>query len=509
MNNNKNKGVTVFFIIIFELIFATICLAIFALPWSLKSYPMNLPFTVFSVLTTETSGADSSTFISALKSFIIPGTVLWIFVNLILFLIFKFKSLRLKKILKISMIFKSCVIVLQLFITIVVLKAWNYPKILYEKFSEPIDSDFYRENFISKHDVVITPPQKKQNLIVIFMESMESSYADIKNGGVFEENLIPNLTRLARQNVNFSESELLGGGENLQCNSWTVAGLLGKLMAVPYYFPFVKNRKEKTVECLPSALSLADILKNDGYNCVFSMGSEKQFENRDYLLEQHGYEIHDIAWYKENNYLDKNYKVFWGFEDAKLYDFAKMELENLSQKEEPFLYSFITVDTHFPYGFVCSECKDELPHQIQNVIRCADNLVNNFIEWCKTQSWYENTTILITGDHNYLSAPMNNFIKELSPLKFDEVVLKRKVLDVVINPAVEISKSDQKFRRFSSFDLMPTILEAIGYKFDKGGLQFGRSLLSEEKTLVEKYDVSEIEENILKPTLQYNALKMK
>ena len=46
-------------------------------------------------------------------------------------------------------------------------------------------------------------------------ESMESSYADEENGGLLQENLIPNLTNLASGNVNFSSTEKLGGGIDL------------------------------------------------------------------------------------------------------------------------------------------------------------------------------------------------------------------------------------------------------------------------------------------------------
>ena len=35
------------------------------------------------------------------------------------------------------------------------------------------------------------------------MESMESSYADQEDGGIMDDNYIPNLTKLAKENINF------------------------------------------------------------------------------------------------------------------------------------------------------------------------------------------------------------------------------------------------------------------------------------------------------------------
>ncbi len=511
MNDSKLSKPAVVLYIFFELIFLSFICGFFALPWSLNCYPMQYPFTVFSVLTTETEGTDATTLLSAMLGFVIPGLIVWVFLNLVLFFIWKVKKIRFRKIIFISFYVKLFFSVFQFIIVCLVLRVWNYPKIIYQKLKEPEFSQFYDDNYINPSEVTIIPPKKKRNLIFIFMESMESSYTDIEHGGVFKENLIPNLTKLAEENINFSETEKIGGAINLQSSSWTVSGLLTKLLAVPYYFPFSKSgsklKQTFSVDCLPSAVSLTDILTDFGYKCVFSMGSEKHFEYRDILLENHGYEIHDIVWYKENGFLDENYKVFWGFEDLKLFEFAKKELENLSSSDEPFVFSLITVDTHFPSGFVCENCKDDFSSQMQNVIRCSDEQIYNFVCWIQNQIWYENTMIVITGDHNYLDSPLNNFIRDECELSYDEAVLKRRVLDIIINPYTDVLKSEQKFRRFSSFDFMPTILELMGYKLSEDGLALGKSLLRNSKTLVELYDEGEMEKEILHPTLQYEALK--
>ena len=41
--------------------------------------------------------------------------------------------------------------------------------------------------------------------------------------------------------------------------------------------------------------------------------------------------------------------------------------------------------------------------QYANVIARQLKQVNNFINWCKSQPWCENTTIVITGDHSSMS----------------------------------------------------------------------------------------------------------
>ena len=45
-------------------------------------------------------------------------------------------------------------------------------------------------------------------------------------------------------------------------------------------------------------------------------------------------------------------------------------------------------------------CQDEHPgNQYANVMSCASRQVVDFVNWLKAQPFYENTTIVIVGDH--------------------------------------------------------------------------------------------------------------
>ncbi len=497
--NTKIKKILSFFL--FDLVFLLGGSATyFATPWGLKNYPMQMHWNVFFVLSANTSGHDSGTGRSIIFGFVIPAIILFLVFQLIFYVLKKKTTFINDTKLNIfkTVFFAGSVIVLVCGTTM-----WNYLNIAKIMKSAPIDSEFYKENCVV--DFRVKEPAKKRNIIYIFMESMESDFADLENGGVFENNLIPHLTEIAKQNISFSETMNIRGGTNLQGTSWTVAGLLSKLYALPYFQPFTKD--ESGLKCLKNATSLNDVLKDQGYTQIFSMGSEKQFEDRDTVLETHNVEIHDINWYKEQNLLPKDYQVFWGFEDLKLYEMAKLELQNLSSKNEPFFYGMLTVDTHFPGGYLCQNCKNEENKQIENVIRCADEQIYSFINWIKDQEWYKNTTIIITGDHNYLDAPLNCFINEESKLTKKEINKKRKFLNIFINPAVKITSQQEKNRKFSSFDITPTLLEATGNKIEGAGMYFGRSLLSDQKTLCERYGQNEIEKELLKKTVQYESLK--
>jgi phosphoglycerol transferase len=143
-----------------------------------------------------------------------------------------------------------------------------------------------------------------------------------------------------------------------------------------------------------------------------------------------------------------------------------------------------------------------------NVIACTDKQVSSFINWIQNQSLYPNTTVVILGDHCYLDAPLNNFIKFENKNKSNtQISQSRKFYNVFINSAKQISTDKTKNRVFSSFDMYPTILEALGFEINAEGLALGRSLFNDSKTLLEKYGIETVTSETMKRTIQYESLK--
>ncbi|MBQ9633280.1 MAG: sulfatase-like hydrolase/transferase, partial [Lachnospiraceae bacterium] len=226
----------------------------------------------------------------------------------------------------------------------------------------------------------------------------------------------------------------------------------------------------------PNLTCLGDILEAEGYVRDMSFGSDATFGGRRLCFTQHGnYDFHDWKYYTTNGELPPDYKVWWGFEDEKLFAFAKDRLGELSSQDAPFAFTMLTVDTHYPEGYVCELCGDEFPEQYANVIRCSDNQVSEFIEWCQQQPWYENTTIILSGDH-----PTMN--KEFcSSASFD---YRRKCYTAYINAAVEPERDD--YREFATVDNFPTTLAALGVEIEGNRLGLGTNLFSSEDTLIER-----------------------
>lgn len=241
----------------------------------------------------------------------------------------------------------------------------------------------YREEFADPREQNITFPQGKRNLIHIVMESMETTCSDPDHGGQWQTSLIPNLTALAEDNISFSTMVNLSGAD---FTSGALAAQTAGIILQHYTY-------------LPRAWSLGDILAEEGYRQVFMCGSDGEFGMRKPYFEQHQTAVWDLFTARElepnPDYAENN----WGIPDHVLYKHAKDVLTDLSEGGAPFNLTLLTVDTHFFDGLPCQYCESLYPTQYENVIHCADNLVYQFIQWIQAQDFYENTTIIITGDH--------------------------------------------------------------------------------------------------------------
>jgi phosphoglycerol transferase len=332
----------------------------------------------------------------------------------------------------------------------------------------------YEDYYVDPNSVVITNNENTKNLIYIYLESMETTYASTSAGGYQEVNYIPNLTKLAEKNISFSHSESLGGANVTTGSGWTMGALLSSTTGVPFAFPVGANSMDTFEDFAPGLTSLGDILEQYNYTQVFLCGSDGSFAGRQNYFEQHGnYNVIDYYDIIEKGYVSEDYFVWWGIEDQKLYEIAKDELLELSKQDVPFNFTMLTVDTHHTDGYVCNICNNTYSSQLANVISCADSQIYNFINWCKDQAFYEDTIIVITGDHFRMDSSL---IDDASD---------RKLYNCYINSLKSPTNAIQN-RTFTSLDLFPTTLSAMGFEIEGDRLGLGTDLFSDTDTLAEE-----------------------
>ena len=123
-------------------------------------------------------------------------------------------------------------------------------------------SIFIDDNYVDPASVNLSFPEKKINLIYIFLESMEITYADEKNGGAFNENVILELTKLAQKNEDFSgESRELNEEYSMPGTTWTMRAMFGQMPGLPLNISIDGNSMDTQSLFFPGIITLGDILQ--------------------------------------------------------------------------------------------------------------------------------------------------------------------------------------------------------------------------------------------------------
>ena len=340
-------------------------------------------------------------------------------------------------------------------------------------------SNIYETSYIKPDNSIITFCEKKNNLIYIYLESMENTYASKEAGGAMDKNYISELTELTKKedSVSFSNTDKLGGPSVFVPSitftmGSTIAQTTGISLNTHLLFHNIKAK-------FPNTPTLEDILHDNGYNQLYIEGSKGEFSMYDvYVGRYDNSRAFDRKSAADEGYSDESadYIWKWGIEDQKLIEITKDLITDMSKKDEPFFVTMYTLDTHsYECGHRCPNCDDSIKNDYLASVNCTSRLVTDLVDWIKQQPYYENTTIILIGDH------LGN--KKTSMVDFDDDYL-RTTYNCIINP-VRTSASTNN-RIFSSLDMFPTTLSAIGADIKGDRLGLGTDLFSKTPTLCEE-----------------------
>lgn len=271
--------------------------------------------------------------------------------------------------------------------------------------------------------------------------------------------------------------------------TWTMGAMFAQTSGLPLKISISANEMDTQDNFFPGITTIGDILSDAGYSQTLLLGSNATFGGRKLYFSEHGnYDIIDYNYAMEQGWLStEEYPVWWGYDDQKLFEFAKNRLGELATQNEPFNLTMLTVDTHFEDGYVCDKCDDRFGNnQYANVMACSSKQVAEFVEWVQQQDFYENTTIVISGDHPTMDSDFCEDVDES---------YTRKVYTAYINGGKsELSNA----RNYTTMDAFPTTLAAIGVEIEGNRLGLGTNLFSSEQTLTERFGIEKEEKELNK-----------
>ena len=228
--------------------------------------------------------------------------------------------------------------------------------------------------------------------------------------------------------------------------------------------------------------AMPEILKEKGYYSAVFHANNKSFWNRDQIYKNlsidhfYGKEAYDIT--------DEN-SVGWGLKDKPFFEQSMKYLQSINQ---PFYAKFITLTNHFPFDLDPEDRTLEPYNSNSNTLNnyfptvlYTDEAIESFFQMLKQSNLYQNSIIIIMGDHDGISAnhnkAMSEFLGKEEITPYDYIQLQRVPLFIHI-PGHNQGKVVDKIA--GQIDLKPTILHMVGVDTSHD-IYFGNDLFHNDR----------------------------
>ncbi|WP_081415783.1 LTA synthase family protein [Peribacillus kribbensis] len=232
------------------------------------------------------------------------------------------------------------------------------------------------------------------------------------------------------------------------------------------------TKAQNTYQALPG------ILKTKGYTSAVFHGNYKTFWNREEMYKSLGYDK-----FFDANYYDmtEEHTINYGMEDK---PFFKESMPLLTSLKQPFYTKFITLSNHFPFDldkeditFPAAKTNDKVVNQYFQTAHYMDEALEQFFNDLKASGLYDNTMIVLYGDHYGLSENHNKALAQIlgkdKITSFDNAQLQRVPLFIHV-PGV---KGNVVSKYSGDVDVRPTVMHLLGMD-SKDYLEFGSDILS-------------------------------
>lgn len=228
------------------------------------------------------------------------------------------------------------------------------------------------------------------------------------------------------------------------------------------------------------------ILSKEGYTSAVFHGNAGSFWNRNTTYKQWGYNyFFDQSYFSKLT--DQN-SFQYGLNDKIMF---KDSIKYLEHMQQPFYAKYITVSNHYPYttsligdeiGFPLAKTKDETINGYFATANYLDSSIKAFFDYLKASGLYENSIIVLYGDHYGISNSRNPDLASLigknseTWSSYDNAMLQR-VPYMVVVPGMTSGKIINTYG--GQIDILPTLEHLLGIDSSKF-IQVGQDLLSSQ-----------------------------
>lgn len=337
--------------------------------------------------------------------------------------------------------------------------------------------------------VIHHAPETPPNLLLFYLEGLEHTYADRQR---FGDAYAP-LAELGEHGLVFE------GVRQADNTGWTMAGMIASQCGTPLMPAGLlhDSQFEPLERVVPGVDCLGDLLKDQGYRLSYLGGASSSFAGKGKFYRGHGFDRVEGRETLAPKLDDPEYLNSWGLYDDSLYDFTVEEIRRLDASEGPWGVVNLSVGTHPPYGFPAHSCVERQGEHdgvdILYAVECGARLVNSLVRRLQVEGLLDNTLVVIASDH----------------LSMKVSAWESLMLGPRANTFMMLG-NDIPPRRFqveaSSMDLLPTILEGMGFDIERHRAGLGVSLLSGLPTLVERHGIEMLNTRMREETALHERL---
>ncbi|WP_438433928.1 LTA synthase family protein [Gorillibacterium sp. sgz500922] len=320
---------------------------------------------------------------------------------------------------------------------------------------------------------------KGRNVIVIQMESLQNFLINLKVDG---QEVTPNLNKLVRENFYFNRFYQQVGQGNTSDAEYVVNTSL-----------YIPRRGAATMSYVDHDLpSLPKLLKAQGYDTATFHTNVVEFWNRNALYAAVGFDR-----YYDQSFFGTEGTVFFGPKDEILYAKTSEELAKMQAAGKPFYAQLVSMTAHHPFTTPAELDRITLPEKyrdnfVGDYLRAqsyADYALGQFLEELKEKGLYDNSLIVIYGDH--VGLPIYSLEKQEKELIDGLLGREYSYADMFNVPLILSAPGITSPAVFSQMggqvDVLPTIANLMGASLDNQ-IHFGQDLLNQTQNLLpERY----------------------
>lgn len=293
-----------------------------------------------------------------------------------------------------------------------------------------------------------------KNVIVLQLESVQEFVLHQEING---EEITPNLNRFLEDNVEFSNMFMQSYSTTADSERSTITSLypIENGMAFSKYYT---NQYD----------DLFKMFHENGYYTSYMHGNYPYFWNRGNVYGRMEVDELDL----KEQFEDLSENINGDLSDELLY---RQAVQKLKTQEQPFISYIVSASSHTPYileglqdrskvTIDVGEYKDTYFGNYLEAVNYADYAFGIFLEELKKEDLYDDTAILVFGDHNGLSMyqeEMMDFLKQKNP-NLDDIDLKLNYIRVACGfkiPGIEKQKIE---KTVSKLDIKPTLTYLAG-----------------------------------------------